>query len=142
MRSLLAIACFFLASCGYAPHEDAPLHLVGNSSQAMADAQNEAARVGGYYTQSLCCGSMAPAIQTSDFLVIKKTAWGDGLIGKAVVYTPHWNGGSPVLHRLVSGNAKDGFVASGDNNPLSEANELVTESKYKGEVVAIYRVNK
>jgi hypothetical protein len=39
----------------------------------------------------------------------------------------------------VSGNAADGFIASGDNNARSEPTERVTIVNYVSETIAIYK---
>lgn len=83
---------------------------------------------------------MKPVIQTGDWIVVVHKEWSDELLGGVEVYAPNWYHGNQVAHRFVSGNAKDGFIASGDNNPFSEPKEPVTQDKYVGEIVSIYRV--
>jgi hypothetical protein len=83
---------------------------------------------------------MLPLIRPGDYLVIAPTAFSDALLGKVVVYAPAWNKGGLVAHRAVSGTARGGFIASGDNNARSEPREPVTAATYRGEVVGIYRL--
>ena len=71
--------------------------------------------------------------------MVVPSSFGDHLKGKVAVYKAKWNDNKPVMHRLVSGNAKDGFIASGDNNARSEAAERVRADNFVGEVVSIYR---
>lgn len=82
---------------------------------------------------------MEPLIKTGDFVVASPVVFDDRLLGKVVAYRPKWNPGI-VSHRLVSGNSVEGFIASGDNNPRSEASERVTKQNFVGEIVSIYRV--
>lgn len=125
--------------CGYAPHKDPPTYIYDTPRLAEESARLHARDIGGTYEQNLCCGSMEPLIYSGDWVVIQPTVYGDHLLGKVGVYTPKWNDGKPVMHRFVSGNAKDGFIASGDHNPKSESAERVTAANYKGELMGIYR---
>ncbi len=135
---LLCLAIGF-AGCGYATHIDPPLYTYDNAKVAEQSARLHAIDVHGTYSQNVCCGSMEPLIYAGDWVVVTPTPFSDALLGHVVVYKPAWNKGDPVLHRLVSGNAKDGFIASGDHNPTSETSERVTVADYVGELVAIYR---
>ncbi len=125
--------------CGDAKHIDPPLYTYADTKVAAESARLHAIDVHGTYSQNTCCGSMQPLIYAEDWTVVSPTPFSDALLGHVVVYTPEWNHRAPVMHRLVSGNAKDGFIASGDNNPTSEAAERVTAANYVGELVGIYR---
>jgi hypothetical protein len=137
----LCFLVFAVSGCGYAKHRDPVLYFESSPAAQILAAQLRAKEVGGTFAgPNTCCGSMSPLIVAGDYLVIKPSPFTDALLGSVVIYTPAWNHGQPVAHRLVSGNAKDGFIASGDNNSRSEPSELVTASTYRGEVIAIYRL--
>ena len=139
--SFLLVLTALLFGCGYAKHIDPPVYVYADAKVAEFSAKAHAKENPAVLTvhQNVCCGSMRPTIQQGDWLVVENSKFGDHLLGKCAVYKPAWNNNQPVLHRLVSGNAQDGFIASGDNNPKSEASERVTSANYVGEVVAIYR---
>ncbi len=136
---LAAVAFLSLGGCGYAKHVDPPLYTYTNAKVTEESARLFAAQVGGTYSQNVCCGSMEPLVHEGDWVVVAPYPFRDELAGHVGVYKPEWNKRAPVMHRFVSGNAKDGFIASGDNNPSSEASERVTAANYVGELVAIYR---
>lgn len=141
--ALAALWCMVNAGCGYARHIDPPLYRYDSALLAEMSARAHAAEIPGRSVhQNLCCGSMRPVILEGDWIVTAPTLYGDHLLGRLAVYRPKWNQGKPVLHRLVSGNARDGFIASGDNNPRSEATERVTAANYDAEVIGIYRFQK
>lgn len=133
------VIIMLLTACGYAKHKDPPTYVYDNPKVASESARLHAKDIGGEYMQNVCCGSMQPLIFKDDWLVTQATPYGDHLLGKVAIYKPKWRDGQPVMHRLVSGNAKDGFIASGDNTPRSEASERVTAANYVSEVVGIYR---
>lgn len=139
MRYLVFIFFFLALGCGYAPHKDPPLHEEAVATVALQHASQEADLMHGFVAVVTCCGSMKPLIQDGDLLVIVKVPFDDQLLGKVVNYHPKWANGGTVSHRLVSGNATNGFIASGDNNPHSETQERVTKAIFNGEVVSIYR---
>ena len=133
------VVVMLLTACGYAKHKDPPTYVYDNPKVARESARLHAQDVGGEYMQNVCCGSMEPLIFKDDYLVAKATTYGEHLLGKVVIYRPAWKQGQPVMHRLVSGNMREGFIASGDNTPRSEASERVTAANYDAEVVVIYR---
>lgn len=138
---LFAVALLCLSpGCGYAKHIDPPLYTYDTDAIAKESARLHAVDVGGIYEQNECCGSMEPLIHAGDWVVTAPAPFEDRLLGRVNRYFAKWNGGKPVMHRFVSGNAKDGFIASGDNNAHSEPNERVVATTYGGEVVGIYRV--
>ena len=136
---LLLGVVLLLAGCGYADKLDPRLYTFANAKIAAESARLHARDAGGTVTTITCCGSMKPLIQDGDVVVIVPTPYGDSLLGRVAVYTPKWSNGDRIAHRLVSGDAKAGFIASGDNNATSEANERVRADNYHGEIVAIYR---
>jgi signal peptidase I len=135
LKWLLLFIVSSLISCGYAPHKDPELKLVENPMTAAViaaiDGEGEASLI-------TCCGSMEPLISNGDWVIVKKVEFTNDLLGKVGAYKPTWSS-NVVAHRFVSGNAKDGFIASGDNNPRSEPHEPIRADKFKGEVVTIYR---
>lgn len=139
---LVAIICLivlFSAACGYAEHKDPALYIESSATAAKIAARLRANEIGGSYHENLCCGSMQPLVYTGDWLVVAALPYDDQLLGRLVVYQPKWSQGQLIAHRLVSGNAAAGFIASGDNNPNSEATERVRRDNYHGAVIAIYR---
>ena len=97
---------------------------------------------------------MVPLIQTGDWIVVAPISlypFTDDLLGRPCVYQPKWlPAGQLALHRFISGNARDGFIASGDGvkpdidangrDLHSEASYRVTAADYRGRVEGIYRV--
>jgi hypothetical protein len=139
----LVLLALLLAGCGYPERKGPPLYTYDSAALVQESARLHARDVGGYVGGPItCCGSMLPLIQNGDYLVIAPTPFADSLLGKVGAYAPAWNKGALVAHRFVSGDAKGGFIASGDNNPRSESFEPVTPATYRGEVVGIYRVKR
>lgn len=141
-KGTVILLCFLLLGCGYYRHVDPVLYVYDSQRTVEESARLEARDKGGWVTKNVCCGSMRPTVVENDLLVVIPSPFGDHLKGKVVVYRPQWNKGEPVMHRLVSGSAKDGFIASGDNNPQSEAYERVRADNFVGEVISIYRLEK
>lgn len=134
----LVCAMALLIGCGYYRHVDPliltyPDKLVAELS-ARAHAKEPGCKLWYNYGTT---HSMEPLIVKGDWVVSKVTGWGEHLKGKVVTYA--YDGKTEAMHRLVSGNSKDGFIASGDNNSSSEARNRVTADNFTGEVVAIYR---
>jgi signal peptidase I len=140
MKYLTIIVLLFLYGCGYAKHVDPPLYTYNTPELVQESAVLHARDVNGLYSKNVCCGSMEPLIFSGDWTVIQQTPFRQELLGRVVVYKPAWNNFQMVMHRLVSGDVSSGFIASGDNNPSSEASERVTATNYIGEVVGIYRL--
>lgn len=152
-RFYLYALLLLLTACGYAPHKDPPLYTYDSALVAQESARLHARDIGGTYHQNLCCGSMVPLIQTGDWIVVAPVSlypFTDDLLGRPCVYQPEWlPQGKLALHRFTAGNARDGFIASGDGvRPDIDANgrDLRTESRYRvkaadyrGQVVGIYR---
>jgi hypothetical protein len=125
-----------LSGCGYAKHRDPEIRTYATAAEAQEAARLHAKDIGGIYSKpNTCCGSMKPLIVEGDILVMAKTPLAD-LLGKMVAY---WRNGVLLAHRLVAEDAA-GYIASGDANKNSEADQRVTPANYVGEVVAIYRV--
>jgi len=138
---ILGAALLLVSGCGYADRKDPPLYTYDTLRLAQESARLHARDALGYATGPIgSTNSMLPLIQAGDWLVIAPTPFADSLLGKVCVYAPKWYPSGTVAHRFVSGNARSGFIASGDNNSRSEPFEPVTAETYRGEVVGIYRV--
>jgi hypothetical protein len=137
--SLLGIL-LTLVGCGYAKHKDPKVYYESSAAAARMAAELHARDIGASVYQNQCCGSMEPLIFAGDWIVAKAETYNDELLGKAVSYRRA--NGQLILHRLVSGNAKNGFIASGDNNKRSEPDERVDRNNYLETCVAIYKVAK
>ncbi len=133
---LLAV---LLGACGYAERVDPPVRSFAVDRLTAESARLHARDAGGAVETITCCGSMKPLIQDGDRVVIVPTPYEDRLLGRVTVYAPAWAKGGRIAHRLVAGSAAEGFIASGDNNARSEADERVTADNYLGEIIAIYR---
>jgi signal peptidase len=70
--------------------------------------------LGGCTTLTIVSGrSMEPTYYTGDLVVAR---CGPVEVGDVIVYNPPDVGGARVIHRIVGGNATDGWVVQGDNN--------------------------
>src|SRR5659263_32293 len=70
--------------------------------------------LGGQTTLTIVSGhSMEPTYYTGDLVVTRAAA---PKVGDVIVYQPVDVGGARVIHRIVGGNATDGWVMKGDNN--------------------------
>ena len=139
-RLCSSLLLFLLTSCGYYAHKDPPTYIYESDKVAELSARAQVnEKPGRILMRNVCCGSMRPTIQEGDWLVVEVVPFSDDLKGRIVVYRPAWNKGQPVMHRLVSGNAQDGFIASGDNNSTSEASERVRVDNFDSVLIAIYR---
>ena len=70
--------------------------------------------LGGCTTLTIVAGrSMEPTYYTGDLVV---TRCGPVGLGDVIVYNPPDVGGARVIHRIVDGNASDGWLVQGDNN--------------------------
>ena len=150
-RDLLALSARFLAlglallfpifstGCGYAPHRNPDLVIVANKDEATRGALGRAVADGGYILNAVG-SSMLPNIIEGDMVVVVHAPFNGDLLGWPVVYRAAWADGRLVSHRLVAGDARSGFIASGDNNQHSETWEPIRSQNYVGKIVAIYRV--
>lgn len=151
--ALVAAILGMAPGCGYAPHKNPPLYTYETARIVEDSARLHARDIGGTYHQNVCCGSMEPLIRAGDWIVVappSRAPFTDDLLGRPCVYKAEWYYGL-VLHRFISGNAKDGFIASGDGvrpdidprtgqNLRSEARYRVKAEDYVGRVEGIYRV--
>ena len=70
--------------------------------------------LGGCTTLTIVSGrSMEPTYYTGDLVV---TRCGPVELGDVIVYNPPDVGGARVIHRIVDGNATEGWIVQGDNN--------------------------
>ena len=76
------------------------------------------AKLGGATSIVVVSGvSMEPTYFTGD-LVIARSA--EASVGDVIVYAPEGFGGAQIVHRIVGGNAADGWVMQGDNNDFKD----------------------
>lgn len=75
--------------------------------------------------------SMEPTWHTGDLVLMYNTGtWG---IGDAVVYEERSDTGvAYVIHRIIDGNAKDGWTIQGDNKPMPDEG-LIAQERIVGE---------
>ncbi len=70
--------------------------------------------LGGCTTLTIVSGeSMEPTYYTGDLVVSR---CGEYQVGDIVVYNPPDVGAARIIHRIIDGNATDGWVIQGDNN--------------------------
>ncbi len=86
--------------------------------------------LGGCTTLTIVSGhSMEPTYYTGDLVVSR---CGDPAVGDVVVYNPPDVGGARIIHRIVGGNATDGWLIQGDNNdfldPWNPTNDRILGS--------------
>jgi signal peptidase I len=65
-------------------------------------------------------GSMLPVLKIGDVVVVESTKYRQPKLNDIVLYTARALDGTPVTtyaHRIIDGNAKDGWTIKGDNNP-------------------------
>jgi hypothetical protein len=136
--ALICLLLFAIFGCGYAKHKDPDTFYESSRVAAGIAASLHARDIGGSVYQNECCGSMEPLIHKGDWIVARAEPYSDELLGKVVSYRRA--NGQLLMHRLVSGNAVDGFIASGDNNKRSEPDERVDAGNYLETCVAIYRL--
>jgi signal peptidase I len=94
---------------------------------------------GGYKIYQVApTGSMQPTMDGGDYVIAVKMPYEDLKEGDIINYTPKWNNGGLVVHRLVQKD-KGGWIASGDANKRSESWERVTPETYRDKAVKIVR---
>jgi signal peptidase len=90
--------------------------------------------LGGGTTLTIVSGhSMEPTYLTGDLVVTRAAA---PKVGDIIVYQPKNVGGARVIHRIVGGNATDGWIMKGDNN-----NWLDPWQPHGSEVLGIARLH-
>lgn len=96
---------------------------------AMDKAQEIAAAIPGSRVMGFvwATGSMMPFLDEGCVLVYRKVPFAE--LEKGDVALGDWQ------HRIIDGNARDGFQTEGDNNPGPDR-EALTAKNYRGEVVA------
>ena len=57
--------------------------------------------------------SMLPTYEPRDLLIARDV---EPHVGDVIVYAPEELGGAQIVHRIIGGNADDGWVLQGDNN--------------------------
>lgn len=115
-----------------------PVMLCSDEAKVIAGAQ--AAAVGGLIAGSVAfTGSMLPTLQGGDWVVLDPVPHDQLREGDIVTYKAEWNPAfANVIHRLLE---KDGagWIASGDNNPYSEAGWRITPDNYHAKCVLVFR---
>ena len=109
-------------------------------SEDDAQAQAFAAVTGNQFVNKVAfTGSMLPTLQGGDMVLLDPVDFATLQAGDIITYKAEWNPTfSNVCHRIL---LKDdaGWVASGDNNPHSEASWRVTPDNYHAKCVAVFR---
>ena len=96
--------------------------------------------LGGCTTLTIVSGvSMEPTYYTGDLVVSR---CGPVEVGDVVVYNPPDVGGARVIHRLVGGNADEGWVVQGDNNDFLDPWNPVAEDILGSAVLHLPHVGK
>lgn len=71
-------------------------------------------QLGGSTSMVVVSGSsMEPTYFSGDLVIARKT---EPSVGDVIVYAPEALGGAQVVHRIIGGNATDGWQLQGDNN--------------------------
>lgn len=88
--------------------------------------------LGGCTTLTIVAGhSMEPTYYTGDLVVSR---CGEAQVGDVVVYNPPDVGSARVIHRIIGGDAENGWVMQGDNNDFIDPWEP-TEERVLGRAV-------
>jgi signal peptidase len=96
--------------------------------------------LGGCTTLTIVSGeSMEPTYYTGDLVVSR---CGPVEVGDVVVYNPPDVGGARVIHRIIGGNADEGWVVQGDNNNFVDPWEPADENILGHAVLHLPQVGK
>lgn len=96
--------------------------------------------LGGCTTLTIVSGeSMEPTYYTGDLVVSR---CGPVEVGDVIVYNPPDVGGARVIHRIVDGNAEDGWVVQGDNNDFLDPWEPTGDDILGHEVLHVPHLGK
>lgn len=88
----------------------------------------------GYSYSVVPTPSMVDAgINPNDFILSKRIDFEDVKIGDIIVYYSEKNE-IFIVHQVIDGNALDGFVVKGTNNPVRD-DELVTKDNFQSKVI-------
>jgi signal peptidase I len=80
---------------------------------------------GAIQIRTILTGSMVPFLKPGDIVVAAAPQWDAPAIGKVAIYQARDLQGNAVshwAHRIVGGNATDGFIFKGDANPAPDLN--------------------
>lgn len=116
---------------------DPKVERLATRALAFQQAVTRAAQVGGRVFTVADTHSMEPLLYGNNFVVTAPAEYENLKMGDVVTYKPKWNREQMTIHRLVAQD-RDGWIASGDNNPRSESWERVRKDNYYGRLVAIY----
>lgn len=78
--------------------------------------------------------SMEPTYFGGDLVIARSM---EPSVGDVIVYAPDSLGGSQIVHRIIGGNAEDGWVMQGDNNDFIDPFEP-TANEVRGVVLVHY----
>ena len=92
-------------------------------------------QLGGHTSMVIVSGeSMEPTYFDGDLVIARKM---EPSIGDVIIYAPEGLGGSQIVHRIIGGNAEDGWVLQGDNNDFIDPFEPKGD-EVKGVVLVHY----
>ena len=94
--------------------------LIGYIFAAVLVTFSVASATGYIKARVVLTGSMKPAINPGDIVLTAPTSRVQPEVGKVISYQARQFNGAPVgvfSHRIIGGNATDGWVLKGDNNP-------------------------
>ena len=94
--------------------------LIGYIFAAVLVTFSVASATGYIKARVVLTGSMKPAINPGDIVITAPTSRVQPEVGKVISYQARQFNGAPVgvfSHRIIDGNATDGWVLKGDNNP-------------------------
>lgn len=132
------VGLVWLLAAGWKP-PIVPLELIIDRDY-LAKAESRAKQEGGTTYLVAPTGSMRPALQADDIVVVKKIPFADIKVGDVILYHATWrpDGSPPVCHRAVQKD-KYGWIMSGDSADRTESFARVTKDNYVGKVMAVYR---
>ncbi len=92
-------------------------------------------QLGGHTSMVIVSGeSMEPTYFDGDLVIARKM---EPSIGDVIIYAPEGLGGSQIVHRIIGGNAEDGWQLQGDNNDFVDPFEPKGD-EVKGVVLVHY----
>jgi len=92
-------------------------------------------QLGGHTSMVIVSGeSMEPTYFDGDLVIARKM---EPSIGDVIIYAPEGLGGSQIVHRIIGGNAEDGWQLQGDNNDFIDP-FTPTGDEVKGVVLVHY----
>lgn len=136
MNSLLEIM-HQLAAPPASRYANPPVVMHDTEAEAAAAARLEASQNNGRLYRTGGTSSMEPLIVGQVYVVATPKPYDQLKEGDIMNYKPKWANGGVVIHRGVQKD-KDGWIASGDNNPRSESWERIRPDNYLDTVTTIH----